>query len=174
MIRRSWSWRRLSGHHSTLLRDTVRTLLKDHKVYITDWVDARMVPAREGAFHLHDYIAYVQEFIRHIGAENLHVISVCQPTVPVLAAISLDGIGGETTPLSMTMMGGPIDTRQSPTQVNDVATTKPLSWFKQTVIHDVPPNYPGAGRRVYPGFLQHAGFIAMNPGAPHDLALGLL
>lgn len=154
----------LSGHHSTLLRDTVRTLLQDHKVYITDWVDARMVPAREGAFHLHDYIAYVQEFIRHIGAENLHVISVCQPTVPVLAAISLMASAGETTPLSMTMMGGPIDTRQSPTQVNDVATTKPLSWFKQTVIHDVPPNYPGAGRRVYPGFLQHAGFIAMNPG----------
>jgi poly(3-hydroxybutyrate) depolymerase len=154
----------LSGHHSTLLRDTVRTLLKDHKVYITDWVDARMVPAREGAFHLHDYIAYIQEFIRHIGAENLHVISVCQPTVPVLAAISLMASAGETTPLSMTMMGGPIDTRQSPTQVNDVATTKPLSWFKQTVIHDVPPNYPGAGRRVYPGFLQHAGFIAMNPG----------
>ncbi|MBK9496241.1 MAG: polyhydroxyalkanoate depolymerase [Xanthomonadales bacterium] len=154
----------LSGHHSTLLRDTVRTLLKDHKVYITDWVDARMVPAREGAFHLHDYIAYIQEFIRHIGAENLHVISVCQPTVPVLAAISLMASAGETTPLSMTMMGGPIDTRQSPTQVNDVATTKPLSWFKQTVIHDVPRNYPGAGRRVYPGFLQHAGFIAMNPG----------
>ena len=154
----------LSGHHSTLLRDTVRTLLKDHKVYITDWVDARMVPAREGAFHLHDYIAYIQEFIRHIGAENLHVISVCQPTVPVLAAISLMASAGETTPLSMTMMGGPIATRQSPTQVNDVATTKPLSWFKQTVIHDVPPNYPGAGRRVYPGFLQHAGFIAMNPG----------
>ena len=154
----------LSGHHSTLLRDTVRTLLQEHKVYITDWIDARMVPAREGAFHLHDYIAYVQEFISHIGAENLHVISVCQPTVPVLAAISLMASAGETTPLSMTMMGGPIDTRQSPTQVNDVATTKPLSWFKQTVIHDVPPNYPGAGRRVYPGFLQHAGFIAMNPG----------
>ncbi|UXI66878.1 polyhydroxyalkanoate depolymerase [Tahibacter amnicola] len=154
----------LSGHHATLLRDTVRTLLQDHKVYITDWIDARMVPRSEGAFHLHDYIGYIQEFIRHIGAKNLHVISVCQPTVPVLAAISLMASKGETTPRSMTMMGGPIDTRRSPTKVNDLATTKPLGWFESTVIHDVPPNYPGHGRRVYPGFLQHAGFIAMNPG----------
>ena len=154
----------LSGHHATLLRDTVRTLLQDHKVYITDWVDARMVPANKGTFHLDDYVAYVQEFIRHIGAKNLHVISVCQPTVPVLAAISLMASNGETTPRTMTMMGGPIDTRRSPTQVNDLATTKPLSWFRHTVIHDVPANYPGHGRRVYPGFLQHAGFIAMNPG----------
>ena len=153
----------LSGHHSTLLRDTVRTLLQDHKVYITDWVDARMVPVEHGAFRLDDYVAYIQEFIRHIGAKNLHVISVCQPTVPVLAAISLMASAGETTPRSMTMMGGPIDTRRSPTQVNDLATTKPLSWFETNVIHDVPPNYPGHGRRVYPGFLQHAGFIAMNP-----------
>ena len=154
----------LSGHHATLLRDTVRTLLQDHKVYITDWVDARMVPTSEGPFRLDDYVAYIQEFIRHIGAKNLHVISVCQPTVPVLAAISLIASAGETTPRTMTMMGGPIDTRRSPTQVNDLATTKPLSWFQTNVIHDVPPNYPGHGRRVYPGFLQHAGFIAMNPG----------
>ncbi len=154
----------LSGHHATLLRDTVRTLLQDHKVYITDWIDARMVPADKGAFHLHDYVTYIQEFIRHIGAKNLHVISVCQPTVPVLAAISLMASSGETTPRSMTMMGGPIDTRRSPTQVNDLATTKPLSWFQNSVIHDVPANYPGHGRRVYPGFLQHTGFIAMNPG----------
>jgi poly(3-hydroxybutyrate) depolymerase len=154
----------LSGHHATLLRDTVRTLLQDHKVYITDWVDARMVPLEHGAFRLDDYVAYIQEFIRHIGAKHLHVISVCQPTVPVLAAISLMASAGETTPRSMTMMGGPIDTRRSPTQVNDLATTKPLSWFETNVIHDVPPNYPGHGRRVYPGFLQHAGFIAMNPG----------
>jgi len=154
----------LSGHHATLLRDTVRTLLQDHKVYITDWIDARMVPVGEGAFRLDDYVAYIQEFIRHIGAAKLHVISVCQPTVPVLAAISLMASNGETTPRSMTMMGGPIDTRCSPTQVNDLATTKPLAWFQNTVIHDVPANYPGHGRRVYPGFLQHAGFIAMNPG----------
>src|SRR5690606_31771910 len=95
----------LSGHHATLLRDTVRTLLADHKVYITDWTDARMVPAAEGAFTLDDYIAYVQEFIRHIGVERLHVVSVCQPTVPVLAAISLMAARGEALPKSMTMMG---------------------------------------------------------------------
>jgi len=153
----------LSGHHSTLLRDTVRTLLQEHKVYVTDWIDARMVPVDQGAFHLHDYVAYIQEFIRLIGAEKLHVISVCQPTVPVLAAISLMATAGETTPRTMTMMGGPIDTRRSPTTVNDLAATKPLSWFQNTLIQDVPENYPGRGRRVYPGFLQHTGFIAMNP-----------
>ncbi|SDD11640.1 polyhydroxyalkanoate depolymerase [Aquimonas voraii] len=154
----------LSGHHSTLLRDTVKTLLQDHKVYITDWIDARMVPLSAGPFHLDDYIAYIEEFIRHIGAKNLHVISVCQPTVPVLAAVSLMASRGETLPRSLTMMGGPIDPRESPTKVNDLAVNKPHSWFQNTVIHTVPPNYPGAGRRVYPGFLQHAGFIAMNPG----------
>jgi len=153
----------LSGHHSTLLRDTVRTLLQDHKVYITDWIDARMVPLSAGPFHLDDYVEYIKDFIRHIGAEKLHVISVCQPTVPVLAAISLLASAGEATPLTMTMMGGPIDTRVSPTKVNDLATTQPMSWFETNVIHDVTPNYPGAGRRVYPGFLQHAGFVAMNP-----------
>ena len=153
----------LSGHHATLLRDTVRSMLHDHKVYITDWVDARMVPASAGPFHLDDYVEYIQEFIRHIGARQLHVISVCQPTVPVLAAISLLAARGEDVPLSMTMMGGPIDPRRSPTSVNNLATTQPLSWFKGNVIHTVPPNYPGHGREVYPGFLQHAGFIAMNP-----------
>ena len=153
----------LSGHHSTLLRDTVRTLLRDHKVYITDWVDARMVPVSEGAFHLDDYVAYIEEFIRHIGAEKLHVISVCQPTVPVLAAVSLMAARGEATPRSLVMMGGPIDTREAPTKVNDLATDKPLSWFSENLIHDVPANYPGAGRRVYPGFMQHGGFVAMNP-----------
>ena len=154
----------LSGHHATLLRDTVRTLLHNHKVYITDWVDARMVPTSEGTFSLTDYIETVQDFIRHIGARNLHVISVCQPTVPVMAAISLMASAGEDTPLSMTMMGGPIDPRRNPTQVNSLATTKPLYWFQNNVIHEVPANYPGHGRKVYPGFLQHAGFIAMNPG----------
>ncbi|MEP7185737.1 MAG: polyhydroxyalkanoate depolymerase [Rhodanobacter sp.] len=153
----------LSGHHSTLLRDTVRTLLRDHKVYITDWVDARMVPAGAGAFGLDDYIGYIEQFIRHIGARELHVISVCQPTVPVLAAVSLMAARGEDTPLSLTMMGGPIDPRCSPTSVNNLATDRPLSWFKGNVIHTVPTNYPGRGREVYPGFLQHAGFIAMNP-----------
>ncbi|MDR7069209.1 poly(3-hydroxybutyrate) depolymerase [Pseudoxanthomonas japonensis] len=153
----------LSGHHATLLRDTVRTLLRDHKVYVTDWVDARMVPEAEGAFSLDDYVAYVEEFIRHIGADNLHVISVCQPTVPVLAAVSLMAARGEATPRSLVMMGGPIDARRSPTEVNSLATRNPLSWFENNVIHTVPTPYPGEGRRVYPGFLQHAGFIAMNP-----------
>ena len=116
----------LSGHHSTLLRETVRELLKDHKVYITDWTDARMVPLAAGPFHLDDYVTYVQEFIRHIGPE-VNVISVCQPTVPVLAAISLMASDGEFTPRTMTMMGGPIDARRSPTAVNNLATNKPHS-----------------------------------------------
>jgi poly(3-hydroxybutyrate) depolymerase len=152
----------LSGHHSTLLRETVRALLKDHKVFITDWTDARMVPASAGPFHLDDYVAYVQEFIRHVGPE-VNVISVCQPTVPVLAAVSLMASRGETTPRTMTMMGGPIDARRSPTAVNNLAMNKSHEWFEHNVIYRVPVNYPGNGRRVYPGFLQHTGFIAMNP-----------
>ena len=153
----------LSGHHSTLLRDTIRTLLQDHKVYITDWIDARLVPPEEGDFGLDDYVHYLQEFIRSIGAENLHVISVCQPTVPTLGAISLMASAGEKTPASMIMMGGPIDARKSPTAVNNLADQKSYDWFESHVVYKVPPNYPGAGRRVYPGFLQHTGFIAMNP-----------
>jgi len=152
----------LSGHHSTLLRETVRELLKDHKVYITDWTDARMVPVEAGPFHLDDYVAYVQEFINHIGSE-VNVISVCQPTVPVLAAISLMASAGDITPRTMTMMGGPIDARRSPTAVNNLAMNKSHEWFEHNVIYRVPVNYPGAGRRVYPGFLQHTGFVAMNP-----------
>jgi len=152
----------MSGHHATLLRDTVRALLPSHDVYVTDWIDARMVPLTSGAFHLDDYVRYVQEFIRHLGAD-VNVISVCQPTVPVLAAISLMASSGDVQPRSMVMMGGPIDPRQSPTQVNNLATTKSYSWFENQVIHIVPPNYVGAGRSVYPGFLQHAGFMAMNP-----------
>jgi poly(3-hydroxybutyrate) depolymerase len=152
----------LSGHHATLLRDTVGELLKGHKVFITEWADARMVPEDKGPFHLHDYVAYVQEFIRHIGPD-VNVISVCQPTVPVLAAVSLMASAGEVTPRTLTMMGGPIDARKSPTSVNNLAMNKSLSWFENNVIHRVPVNYPGAGRAVYPGFLQHAGFIAMNP-----------
>jgi poly(3-hydroxybutyrate) depolymerase len=154
----------LSGHHSTLLRDTVRALLPGQDVYITDWVDARMVPLSDGPFHLDDYIYYVQDFIRHLGPD-VHVISVCQPTVPVLAAISLMATAKDPKlPKSMIMMGGPIDPRKSPTAVNDLAIEKPYSWFENTVIYAVPGNYPGFGRKVYPGFLQHAGFIAMNPG----------
>ncbi len=152
----------LSGHHSTLLRDTVRSLLQDHKVFITDWLDARNVPEEVGPFHLNDYVAYVQEFIRHIGPE-VNTISVCQPTVPVLAAISVMATHGEFTPRTMTMMGGPIDARRTPTAVNDLAMNKSHAWFENNVIYRVPPNFPGAGRRVYPGFMQHTGFVAMNP-----------
>ena len=155
----------LSGHHATLLRDTVSTMLKDHKVYITDWKNARTVPLADGAFHLDDYVNYVQEFIAHLQGiyGNCHVISVCQPTVPVLAAVSLMASRGELTPLSMTMMGGPIDARLSPTAVNNLAMNKSYEWFENNVIYRVPSNFPGTGRRVYPGFLQHTGFVAMNP-----------
>lgn len=153
----------LSGHHATLLRDTVQSMLADHRVYITDWVDARMVPADKGPFHLHDYVAYVQAFIRHIGADNLHVMAVCQPVVPVLAALSLMAARGETTPASMTLMGGPVDARVSSTGVNDLARTRSMRWFSANLVHPVPIHFPGAGRRVYPGFMQHAGFMAMNP-----------
>ncbi|HSB25943.1 MAG TPA: polyhydroxyalkanoate depolymerase [Burkholderiaceae bacterium] len=152
----------LSGHHSTLLRDTVKMLLCDHKVFITDWTDARMVALEHGPFHLDDYVQYVQEFIRAIG-NNVNVISVCQPTVPVLAAVSLMASAGEPTPPALVMMGGPIDARLSPTAVNNLAMNKSFEWFENNVIYRVPPNYPGAGRRVYPGFMQHSGFVAMNP-----------
>lgn len=155
----------LSGHYATLLRDTVKAMLADHKVYITDWKNARMVPMSEGNFSLDDYVNYVEKFIRHVQSkyENCHVMSVCQPTVPVLAAVSLMASRGEKTPLSMVMMGGPINARKSPTAVNNLAMTKAHSWFENNVIYRVPSNFPGSGRRVYPGFLQHAGFVAMNP-----------
>ena len=167
----------LSGHHSTLLRDTVKTLLRDHKVLITDWTDARTVPVEAGPFHLNDYVAYVQEFIRFVGPE-VNVISVCQPTVPVLAAVALLATHGEFTPRTLTMMGGPIDARKSPTSVNNLATNKTYAWFENNVIYRVPSNFPGAGRRVYPGFLQHTGFVAMNPDrhmtAHYDYFLDLI
>ncbi len=153
----------LSGHHATLLRDTVRALLPRHEVYVTDWVDARMVPMSDGPFHLSDYVHYVQEFIRHLGTD-IHVMSVCQPTVPVLAAVSLLAANEPAAlPRSMIMMGGPIDPRCTPTEVNNLATTKSYAWFENNLIHRVPPRFPGAGRKVYPGFLQHTGFVAMNP-----------
>jgi len=158
----------LSGHHATLLRDTARTLLRDHDVYITDWVDARMVSLFHGAFHLDDYVDYVRDFITFLGPD-VHVISVCQPTVPVLAAIAL--MAEADAPVkarTMIMMGGPIDARRSPTAVNNLATRKPLSWFKSNVIERVPAKYPGAMRLVYPGFLQHLGFVAMNPSRHAD------
>ena len=153
----------LSGHYATLLRDTVRALLPNHDVYITDWQDARMVPLSAGPFHLDDYVHYVIEFIQHLGPD-VHLISVCQPTVPVLAAVSLMSTNNDPAlPRSMTMMGGPIDARRSPTAVNTLAIKKPYSWFETNVIYTVPAKYPGYLRRVYPGFLQHTGFVAMNP-----------
>lgn len=153
----------LSGHHATLLRDTVRTLLTDHKVYVTDWVDARTVGAEHGPFTLDDYVGYIRAFIRQVGADRLHVVAVCQPAVPVLAATALMAAAGESQPRSLIMMGGSIDARRSPTRVNEFATAHPMSWFESNLIHEVPDAHSGRGRRVYPGFLQHAGFMAMNP-----------
>jgi poly(3-hydroxybutyrate) depolymerase len=152
----------LSGHHATLLRDTVRSLLAEHDVWVSDWVDARMVPLTAGPFHFDDYVDYVREWITLLSPE-LNVISVCQPTVPVLAAVALQAANGEALPRAMVMMGGPIDARRSPTAVNNLALKKPYSWFEQNLIHRVPAKYPGFMRRVYPGFLQHLGFVAMNP-----------
>jgi poly(3-hydroxybutyrate) depolymerase len=152
----------LSGHHATLLRDTVRAMLHDFDVYITDWVDARMVPLSEGSFHLDDYVDYVKAFIRHLGP-GIATVSVCQPTVPVLAGISLLAQEQDPcVPKVVVMMGGPIDPRRNPTVVNDFAMGRPHSWFEDKVIYRVPYNYPGFMRRVYPGFLQHLSFIAMN------------
>jgi poly(3-hydroxybutyrate) depolymerase len=153
----------LSGHHPTLLRDTIATMLQDHDVYLTDWIDAREVPATAGPFHLDDYVAWIRDFIRRLGARDLHVVSVCQPTVPVLAAISLMASAGEVTPRTLTLMGGPIDARRSPTVVNKLATDRSIRWFESNMIHRVPSNYPGHGRAVYPGFLQLTAFVLMNP-----------
>ncbi len=152
----------LSGHHATLLRDTVRALLPEHEVWVTDWANARLVPLTAGPFHLADYVDYVRDWIRFLSPD-LHVISVCQPTVPVLAAVSLLSFDKESVPRTMVMMGGPIDARRSPTAVNNLARKKSYSWFEQNLIQRVPPKYPGYMRRVYPGFLQHLGFVAMNP-----------
>ena len=157
----------LSGHHATLLRDTVRALLAEYEVWITDWIDAREVPLAAGAFHLDDYVDYMRQLVRRLGSDArrpLHVMSVCQPTVPVLAALSLMAAAGEPAmPRTLVLMGGPIDARRSPTAVNNLATKKPLSWFENNLIDRVPQRYPGFMRRVYPGFLQHLGFVAMNP-----------
>jgi len=152
----------LSGHYATLLRETVRSLLADHDVWITDWMNSRDIPITAGPFGFDEYVAYVREFIAHVGPD-CHAISVCQPTVPVLAGVSLMAQEGEPIPRSLTMMGGPIDARRSPTAVNNFARYRPLSWFEAKVIQRVPMGYPGFMRRVYPGFLQFAGFVAMNP-----------
>lgn len=153
----------MSGHFATLLRGTVETLLPEHDVYITDWVDARHVPLMEGRFDLDDYIDYVREMLHFLGADT-HVLAVCQPSIPVMAAVSIMAAENDPfQPRSMILMGGPMDTRISPTKVNKVATEKPLSWFESHVIHTVPFNHMGFGRRVYPGFLQLQGFMSLNP-----------
>jgi poly(3-hydroxybutyrate) depolymerase len=153
----------LSGHYSTLLRDTVHTLLTSHDVYMTDWLDARTVPLDRGPFTLDDYVRYMREFMQTIGAERLHVIAVCQPAVPVLAAAALMAAAHEPEPRSLVLMGGPIDPSRSPSPVNDFANAHSLSWFKTYLTDEVPARFPGHGRRVYPGFLLHAGFMALNP-----------
>ena len=154
----------MSGHYATLLRGTVERMLPGHDVYITDWRDAKLVPLEEGGFDLDDYVDYLIEFMEHIGGRP-HVLAVCQPSVPAYAAAALMSARKHPNrPATLTMMGGPIDTREAPTEVNTVATQRPFSWFKNNVIATVPYLYPGQGRAVYPGFLQLAGFMAMNFG----------
>ncbi|WP_414900060.1 polyhydroxyalkanoate depolymerase [Sphingomonas flavalba] len=155
----------MSGHYATLLRGTVERMLPGHDVYITDWRDARQVPLTEGRFDLDDYIDYIVAFLEHLGP-GAHMLAVCQPSVPCYAAAALMSAAGHPCrPKTLTMMGGPIDTREAPTAVNTLATERPRAWFEQNVIVTVPFNHPGAGRRVYPGFLQLAGFMSMNLGS---------
>jgi poly(3-hydroxybutyrate) depolymerase len=152
----------MSGHYATLLRGTVARMVQSCEVYITDWADAKMVPLSAGCFDLDDYIDYLIGFLEHIGP-GAHMMAVCQPSVPALAATAVMGAAGNPSrPRTLTMMGGPIDTREAPTSVNDVAVDHKLSWFQNHVIATVPLHYPGAGRKVYPGFLQLAGFLSMN------------
>jgi poly(3-hydroxybutyrate) depolymerase len=159
----------MSGHFATLLRGTVTRMAQRCEVYITDWADARNVPLAEGRFDLDDYIDYVIGFLEHIAAldpkRGVHAMAVCQPSVPVFAATAiLNKRRSRAAPRTLTMMGGPIDTRESPTTVNDLAMERPIEWFRHSVIATVPMQYRGAGRRVYPGFLQLAGFMSMNLG----------
>jgi poly(3-hydroxybutyrate) depolymerase len=152
----------MSGHFATLLRGTVARMIERSEVYITDWADAKQVPIEAGRFDLDDYIDYVIDFLEFIGP-GTHVMAVCQPSVPALAATALMGAAEHPCrPATLTLMGGPVDTREAPTSVNDVAMDNPLSWFTNNVIATVPMMHPGAGRRVYPGFLQLAGFMSMN------------
>lgn len=152
----------LSGHHATLVRETVRELLPDHDVYLTDWVDARLVPVSEGSFDLDDYIALIHRLLRELGPD-VHVVSVCQPAVAVLAAVSLLAEDEPSAqPRTLTLLAGPVDTRVNPTEVNRLARTRPLAWFRQWVVNTVPFTEPGAGRKVCPGFFQLGGFVSMN------------
>jgi poly(3-hydroxybutyrate) depolymerase len=154
----------MSGHYATLLRGTVERMVESSEVFITDWADAKTVPESAGRFDLDDYIDYLIAFLEHMGP-GAHVIAVCQPSVPALAATAVMAAARHPArPATLTMMGGPIDTRRSPTSVNDLAMDRPIAWFRQNVIATVPVQYPGHGRRVYPGFLQLAGFMSMNLG----------
>ena len=159
----------MSGHYATLLRGTVARLLPGHDVYITDWRDAKLVTLSEGSFDFDDYIDYLTEFLELIGersGERAHMLAVCQPAAPAFAATALMAKDRNPwRPKTLTMMGGPIDTRKAPTAVNTLATQRPHSWFENNVIATVPMIYPGAGRKVYPGFLQLAGFMTMNLGS---------
>jgi poly(3-hydroxybutyrate) depolymerase len=155
----------MSGHYATLLRGTVERMLPGHDVYITDWRDAKLVPLADGKFDLDDYVDYLIEFLEHIGP-GAHMLAVCQPSVPSHAAAAvMSADKNPARPRTLTMMGGPIDTREAPTAVNTLATQRPHSWFQRNVIATVPYSYPGAGRAVYPGFLQLAGFMTMNLGS---------
>ncbi len=158
----------MSGHYATLLRGTVGRMLPRHDVFITDWRDAKLVPVTEGSFDLDDYIDYLIEFSQQIyepTGKRPHMLAVCQPSVPAYAATAImNADKHQARPKTLTMMGGPIDTRKAPTAVNTLATQRPHSWFQQNVVATVPMIYPGAGRKVYPGFLQLAGFMTMNLG----------
>jgi poly(3-hydroxybutyrate) depolymerase len=152
----------MSGHFATLLRGTVETLLPDHEVYVTDWLDARHVRISQGTFDLDDYIDYMADIFR-LFAGDVHVVAVCQPSVPVLAAVALmEEDGDPCVPRSMTLMGGPVDTRISPTAVNHLAEKRGTEWFRRNVVTSVPWPHAGRGREVYPGFLQLTGFMTMN------------
>ena len=152
----------ISGHFATLLRGTVEALLPHHDVYITDWLDARQVPLKDGRFNLDDYVAYLIDYIQKLGPD-VHVVAVCQPAVPVFMAVAhMNATNDPKAPATMTLMGGPIDPRVSKTAVTELAEERPLSWFENTVISNVPAFYPGAFRRVYPGFIQLSGFMSMN------------
>ena len=159
----------MSGHFATLLRGTVKRMLPRHDVYITDWADARNVPLTAGSFDLDNYVDYLIDFLRDIHTKTgkrAHMLAVCQPSVPAFAATAVMGGNDDPArPATLTMMGGPIDTREQPTAVNTLATQRPHAWFQQNVIATVPYMYPGAGRKVYPGFLQLAGFMTMNLGS---------
>ncbi len=160
----------MSGHFSTLLRSTVQTLLRDHDVYITDWKNARDVPLSAGRFGFDEYVDYVMTFLRHLGSDT-HLVSICQPCVPALAAVALMSEDEDpATPRTLTLMGGPIDPNAAPTAVNDLANEKPMEWFEKNLISTVPLRYAGGGREVYPGFLQLSAFMSMNlsrHGAQH-------